>query len=57
MAFRAAENAIAEVITRYDTEVKELAKNYSENAEQLKKEQRQLTDLREHFEKATRSRS
>eukprot|EP00437_Effrenium_voratum_P004582 CAMPEP_0181437430 /NCGR_PEP_ID=MMETSP1110-20121109/21375_1 /TAXON_ID=174948 /ORGANISM="Symbiodinium sp., Strain CCMP421" /LENGTH=385 /DNA_ID=CAMNT_0023561057 /DNA_START=39 /DNA_END=1196 /DNA_ORIENTATION=+ len=39
------------VITRYDTEVKELAKNYSENAEHLKKEQRQLGDLREHFEK------
>lgn len=39
------------VITRYDTEVKELAKNYSENAEYLKKEQRQLGDLREHFEK------
>lgn len=39
------------VITKYDTEVKELAKNYSENAEHLKKEQRQLADLREHFEK------
>eukprot|EP00435_Cladocopium_sp_Y103_P073112 s627_g42.t1 len=39
------------VITRYDSEVKELAKNYSENAEHLKKEQRQLNDLREHFQK------
>lgn len=39
------------VITRYDSDVKDLAKNYSENAEHLKKEQRQLNDLREHFQK------
>ncbi|CAE8661492.1 unnamed protein product [Polarella glacialis] len=42
---------VENVIQRYDTEVRELAKTFSENQEHLKKEQRQLSELREHFEK------
>eukprot|EP00933_Yihiella_yeosuensis_P052140 TRINITY_DN50152_c0_g1_i1.p1 TRINITY_DN50152_c0_g1~~TRINITY_DN50152_c0_g1_i1.p1 ORF type:complete len:383 (+),score=113.37 TRINITY_DN50152_c0_g1_i1:93-1241(+) len=39
------------VIHKYDSEVRELAKLFGENQEHLKKENRNLSELREHFEK------
>mmetsp|Transcript_24381 Transcript_24381/g.44150 ORF Transcript_24381/g.44150 Transcript_24381/m.44150 type:complete len:383 (-) Transcript_24381:133-1281(-) len=45
------ETDVEAVINRYDQEVKALAKTFQEEQDNLKKDQRQLSELREHFEK------
>lgn len=45
------ETDVETIIAKYDMEVKALAKTFSEDQEALKKDQRQLSELREHFEK------
>merc|ERR1712187_103266 len=42
---------VESVIKQYDVQVKDMAFNLSEHQEAYKKEQRQLNELREHFEK------
>merc|ERR1719220_813559 len=44
------------VIKNYDVQVKEMAYNLSEYDELFKREQRQLSELREHFEKVDEER-
>merc|ERR1712113_79890 len=42
---------VESVIKQYDVQIKEMAYNLSEHQELYKKDQRQLNELKEHFEK------
>merc|ERR1712039_82428 len=48
---RTRDREIKELIEKYDVQVREMAINLSEHQEMYKKDQRQLNELKEHFEK------